>query len=641
MSILRAKIPTHSTISKTSKTRSTKALIDKSIITTKPIPTEKDKKFRAKSDFDYYIIGDIHADIFVLIRLLSNIIHSNYIVYNNIYNNYINDNNIDNKIDVNLQDLYDNLDNIVQHISDQLNRRHKYIILIGDAIDMNDYADTVRTLRDQYDRLQVHGRNFSSLNTTYVTNTFHDNNFNNTCAGLGIVNPKRDAILKYMQDLSYLTYLFILKLKKTATNHLIYILGNHDRLRGNRIGSTYTYLRSVNHTDGTANIVVNGINVDANCNQAFINILNNNNNILNNHINRDGLVTYLNTQLQYRTLNMDIVPPLEIPHRYDLYISHAGILFYTDRTGVNIEVYHDNLISLLSNYLRDGNIDNLNHTVLRLINDIDTGNVNNIFLPYQIIGHTLMYTTFIGPTIPRPIRNSFDIIHNILERSNNNDNRIILISDNLQTIYMNDNDRYFTSFYRILHYNNGDSILYRKTDDNPDPLPVDRNAISNINYDPGRGFVGGNEYKLSNNLINHFNNIKKFINQNINLIFLMSIINYDMFIYLLANIILIPNVTKKLLDVNIRNQQLIKLYLSLYPTSKEQLSNNKELKQFYGDMIEVYYNNEDLFNLENFVNFIIKNNNIELNKEENEMINELINELNNMKKEDLLKIFDN
>lgn len=616
-------------------------------------------------DKKYIFIGDIHGDIFALLHNILNICHinSNIPIIDNIINNYTH--NIKYRIrrhrnvhghrileySCNLNDLYDiivNDNRLYQEIYNYMNTNNIYIYILGDAFDMNQnidcahyIIDIIEILYNEYHNLPRDRRNVLmdylngfllhdnynnrlrfnlflnagvNRNDLFEGNTLNfgmDGNIIDYCHNHPDLRMIPDVIINHMKyyvyNICYLTYIFMLKLKDQVGNRLIYIFGNHD-IREN------FFTNIVNPID--RRIMVNGNNINNDCYNNVCNMFNYD--PINVHINV-GVAIPVDFQ-HPQLLNESTIACFQT-HGELFYASHAGVLTIEDNVGNNTLCYSNKLIDNIKNILIANNDPNPRAVLNGFDQQIFTQIYNNsahVMLTQQIIGHT--YTLNLNArTFHR------DALRNLF-----NHNDIIVFSDQINTlynIYRNDNNNIYYYSLRT------DENLYKYDNNGRNPETI---------LQPFYMMHGGKEFKINQELINdHIKNIKDFIEKNIKLINLMSIINYDMFIYLLANVYFNYDVTKNLLDKNTRNQQLIQLYLSLYPTSKKQLSNNKELKQIYGGMIGAYYNNEDLFNLEKFVNFIVRIKNIELNEEDKKMIKALINELDGMKEKDLLKIFDN
>ena len=99
---------------------------------------------------------------------------------------------------------------------------------------------------------------------------------------------------------------------------------------------------------------------------------------------------------------------------------------------------------------------------------------------------------------------------------------------------------------------------------------------------------------------------------------------------------------KNLLNEKLRNKELIKLYLSLYPNKIKEIHHNNEIKQIIGGVINSYYNyDKDLFDLNNFIEYIKLVNNITTTVEQDELIKYFINILDNTSIDELLEFFNN
>ena len=602
----------------------------------------------------FYFIGDIHADIFVLIKLLINI--TNYDINDNdnsgasyIMKYCYKANSIEQKININLNMLIYYLDNIVNKFVNLLNNSDKYIILLGDVFDMNYNSDTIKNLSNCYNRSNLC---YMTLNgAKYKYNEQHIYRFWENVRNLypKYNEQKFNNILTYMHDLSFITFLFIVMLKEKYKN-LIYVLGNHERY--NNYDNSYLYLHSANYRN-------NDLHIDENdMNHTFEVLFSRDNYIfwpdmspfkLYNKRDEHGLIEFIHIKYNNNQLNKE------------LYLSHAGILILNNKNNDDFEyVYADTLINILENIIHNDTI-NFNNTYYNINYILNNNNsIINICLPNQIIGHTATYNYQLNNN-----NNNTDIMKNmskLLEYAFRQ--YIILLSDNLKTIYSNDEDRFNIYYYELLY----DGTLNKKREYLPNsriniqPINNDNRVCINTNTNELSSINGGKiitkNYNININkninkninqddkLKNIIKNIKSFVNNNIKFIYLLSIINYDFFIYLLAYIVLDPNVTNKLLNKN--TQTLIKLYLKLYPTSVKELHGNDNKKQYYNKLIECFNNeNYTLFkddgsiNLNTFVELIICINNININDNDKQTINKAINYINNIDNNELLKIFDN
>ena len=598
----------------------------------------------------FYIIGDIHADIFVLIKLLINI--TNYDINNNdnswasyIMKNCNNINHIKQKAAINLNILICNLNDIVDKFVNLLNNSDKYIILLGDVFDMNYNYDTIEYLSNYYDDVSNY---ITLIDAKYKYNKQHKNIFWENVRKLDPIYDKQkfNNILTYMHDLSFITFLFIVKLKEKYKN-LIYILGNHERYNNN--DNSYLYLHSASYRR-------NNINIDYDdMNHTFENLFSQDYRIfepdmypfkLYDFRDGHGLIKYICIEYNNNQSNKE------------LFLSHAGILTFNTYNNNFNYVYADTLINILQNIINNDtiNVNDTHYNIDYILNNYYS--IINICLPKQIIGHTAVYNFQLKNNYYTNIMMNMS---NLLRYATNNE-KIILLSDKLKTIYSNNIKRFNIYYYELLY----DGTLNKKRGLYPtrtDNIPINNDNSVCINTKTNVLSVNGGKtttqnYNININkninkninqddeLKNIINNIKKFVNINIKFIYLLSIINYDFFMYLLAYIVLEPNVTKELLNKN--TQTLIELYLKLYPTSVKELHGNDNKKQYYEKLI-YYHNKKDytLFdnngsiNLNTFVKLIIDINNINIDDNDKQKINKAIAYINKIDNNELLKIFDN
>jgi len=587
--------------------------------------------------------------------IIKNIRYYNYILNNILI--FKLDNRIDNKIyNVNNKNILNDLFKLLQTkdyytiINNIMYQKCIKIYILGDALDPFDNSN-IRIyeylLRQLFinENLQIPQLDIYS-NTTYILlqnqyyskeSCFYDKTYNDNIKKLleklyttHYITEERyndlklnymntyNKVFNYYNSLCYLTNLFIYNFFENkgntySGNNIInkyYIKGNHD------IPSNYI-IKYFNFKD---NPPLNGVS-----DNDFYNRLN----MIDN--------MYINNKF---------------------YISHAGYIIIN-----NIPIHTDTLYTELYTALINSNEYKLNNLLsVDLLNDDDI----NIKIPFQIIGHTRTLHLPINSEnikVNDIIDNRIDELRKLFLKSSYNNNINIHTCDFLNTFYNNYNFNNYSKYY--IEYIDKEDYITVYTNEYTNENPNGKHIINIENQIDKKigGFIN-NLIKSNNNLQiqNHINNIKKYFDNINNLLFvnLLSIIDYEFFILLLARICydvkflnnLINNNNKSLLSENkniLKNE--IKSIEHLFVSSKKDrlinnLSKNNSKKIYVGGLLDNIMKNKiiQFNNKEDVVNYLIQLYNITDNNIINNL-NELVNLLNkidnNKLKMMLLNIFNN
>lgn len=439
-----------------------------------------------------------------------------------------------------------------------------------------------------------------------------------------------NMVFNYYNSLCYLTNLFIYKFFENKENEY-----NDEHLNIKKINKFYI---QGNH-DINNNYIISKFNLKDTIE-------------INKKVYQIPLKIISNTEF-YNRLNMRTF--MKIDNKF--YISHAGYIFINDNP-----LFINTLYTTLRMALISSDKTKLNN--LLSVNLYRNKSIN-ILIPFQIIGHTRTLT--LGSDLKdskyKEVKTRIDKLRKLFLESTFNGNNINIKScDLLNTFYNN----YFindNSIYYIEYINGNNYITLNQNNNNYNYTNENNTKIINIESNKIER-IGGNLIKSNNNLQiqNHINNIKKYFDNINNLLFvnLLSIIDYEFFILLLARICydvkflnnLINNNNKSLLFENkniLKNE--IKNIEHLFVTSKKDrlinnLSKNNSKKIYVGGLLDNIMKNKiiQFNNKEDVINYLIQLYNITDNdiiNNLNELVN-LLNKINNDKlKMMLLNIFNN
>ena len=438
----------------------------------------------------------------------------------------------------------------------------------------------------------------------------------------------------------------------------------------------------ITSNDNIINNIFTNIDIEINRdNDDFINVININNINNNNnsiYLSHSGMFIHSygsNNDIVCVDSLTDIIYNItELHISNNILLQDKNIKYYINNNK-NIIEYQEDLLSTTNNFDMNNKLNEIEDKLRRIIipatapatTPVFSNTSDKIIIYNQIIGHSFSvkpspsYLTQTTSTITLQ-----DIMDNIKYMFNNSvlSTKRIFTIDKLNTLYnlySTNNNKYYC---KLLESNNIIKPYLFK--DNDDITFIDETSTSNVlnnilTYDIHTNTITGgknpkrtreeeeeyyNSTKKSKkdkiNITEKINEIDRFIINNIKLIILISVINYDLFIVLLINIFYNHQMLKNLLNEKLRNKELIKLYLSLYPNKIKEIHHNNEIKQIIGGVINSYYNyDKDLFDLNNFIEYIKLVNNITTTVEQDELIKYFINILDNTSIDELLEFFNN